>query len=60
LYYGINHLLGQGKIDEAIKTTKSLVDSIGWEMQKRIKKDYITMSWFPGNVDKARRKHYGH
>jgi exonuclease III len=43
---GINHLLGEGKIDEAMKTTSSLLDSIGWGMQKRIKKDYVTMGWF--------------
>jgi hypothetical protein len=43
---GINHLLGEGKIGEAIKTSNSLLDSIGWGMQKRIKKNYVTMSWF--------------
>jgi hypothetical protein len=43
---GIDHLLGEGKIDEAIKAISSLFDSIGWRMQKRIKKDRVTMSWF--------------
>jgi hypothetical protein len=31
---GINHLLGEGKVDEVIKTTNRLLDSIGWVMQK--------------------------
>jgi hypothetical protein len=46
LIIGTDHLLGEGKIDEAIKTINSLLDSIRWAMQKRIKKDYVTMSWF--------------
>jgi hypothetical protein len=41
----IDHLLGEEKIDEAIKTINSLLDSIGWGMQKIIK-DYVIMSWF--------------
>jgi hypothetical protein len=32
---GTDHLLGEGKTDEAIKTTNSLLDSIGWGMQKK-------------------------
>jgi hypothetical protein len=31
---GINHLVGEGKIDEAIKPTNSLLDCFGWGMQK--------------------------
>jgi hypothetical protein len=31
---GINHLLGEGKIDETIKTTNRLLDSIGWGCKK--------------------------
>jgi hypothetical protein len=29
--------MGEGKIDEVIKTTSSLLDSVGWGMQKIIK-----------------------
>jgi hypothetical protein len=43
---GTDHLLGERKIDEAVKTINSLLDSTGWGMQKRIKKDHVTMSWF--------------
>jgi hypothetical protein len=31
---GINHLLGEGRINEVIEATNRLWDSIGWGMQK--------------------------
>jgi hypothetical protein len=35
---GTDHLLGEGKIEEAVKTINSLLDSTGWGMQKRIER----------------------
>jgi hypothetical protein len=43
---GIGRLLGEGKIDVATRTTNILLDSVGWGIQTRIKKDHVTMSWF--------------
>jgi hypothetical protein len=46
LIIGTDHLLGEGKTGEAVKTTNRLLDSVGWGMQKRIKKGHVTLSWF--------------